>query len=80
MEVLEKARHTMGFKSDDVYGRDKIFEAIVKGVAAIVPGVFESFNVLIRELQCLSLSLSLSGCTADEEALRGPGTVRAAEK
>ena len=38
-------------KSDDVYGRTKIYEAIVKGEAAIEPGVPESFNVLIRELQ-----------------------------
>src|SRR6202035_2292896 len=36
-------------KSDDVYGRAKIYEAIVKGEAAIEPGVPESFNVLIRE-------------------------------
>jgi hypothetical protein len=33
-------------KSDDVYGRTKIYEAIVKGEAAIEPGVPESFNVL----------------------------------
>jgi DNA-directed RNA polymerase subunit beta len=38
-------------KSDDVYGRAKIYEAIVKGEAAAEPGVPESFNVLIRELQ-----------------------------
>ena len=38
-------------KSDDVFGRTKIYEAIVKGEAAIEPGVPESFNVLIRELQ-----------------------------
>ncbi len=35
-------------KSDDVYGRTKIYEAIVKGEAAMEPGVPESFNVLIR--------------------------------
>src|SRR6202035_2141691 len=40
-------------KSDDVYGRTKIYEAIVKGEAAMEPGVPESFNVLIRELQAL---------------------------
>src|SRR3982075_3152017 len=40
-------------KSDDVFGRTKIYEAIVKGEAAIEPGVPESFNVLIRELQSL---------------------------
>jgi len=46
-------------KSDDVYGRTKIYEAIVKGEAAIEPGVPESFNVLIRELQSLCLDIEL---------------------
>jgi DNA-directed RNA polymerase subunit beta len=46
-------------KSDDVYGRAKIYEAIVKGEAAAEPGVPESFNVLIRELQSLCLDLEL---------------------
>ena len=46
-------------KSDDVYGRAKIYEAIVKGEAAIEPGVPESFNVLIRELQSLCLDVEL---------------------
>jgi DNA-directed RNA polymerase subunit beta len=46
-------------KSDDVYGRAKIYEAIVKGEAAMEPGVPESFNVLIRELQSLCLDVEL---------------------
>ena len=46
-------------KSDDVYGRAKIYEAIVKGEAATEPGVPESFNVLIRELQSLCLDVEL---------------------
>jgi DNA-directed RNA polymerase subunit beta len=46
-------------KSDDVYGRTKIYEAIVKGEAAMEPGVPESFNVLIRELQALCLDVEL---------------------
>ncbi|MGO8719963.1 MAG: DNA-directed RNA polymerase subunit beta [Acidobacteriaceae bacterium] len=46
-------------KSDDVYGRTKIYEAIVKGEAAIEPGVPESFNVLVRELQALCLDVEL---------------------
>ncbi|HEV2498827.1 MAG TPA: DNA-directed RNA polymerase subunit beta, partial [Terriglobia bacterium] len=46
-------------KSDDVYGRAKIYEAIVKGEAAIEPGVPESFNVLVRELQSLGLDVEL---------------------
>jgi DNA-directed RNA polymerase subunit beta len=50
-------------KSDDVYGRTKIYEAIVKGEAAIEPGVPESFNVLIRELQSLCLDVELIKAT-----------------
>jgi DNA-directed RNA polymerase subunit beta len=46
-------------KSDDVIGRAKIYEAIVKGEAAAEPGVPESFNVLIRELQALCLDVEL---------------------
>jgi DNA-directed RNA polymerase subunit beta len=46
-------------KSVDVYGRAKIYEAIVKGEAAVEPGVPESFNVLIRELQSLCLDVEL---------------------
>src|SRR6202046_3170160 len=46
-------------KSDDVYGRTKIYEAIVKGEAAIEPGVPESFKVLIKELQSLCLDVEL---------------------
>jgi DNA-directed RNA polymerase subunit beta len=59
-------------KSDDVFGRTKIYEAIVKGEAAIEPGVPESFNVLIRELQslCLDVELVKKAPTAEEvEAL-----------
>ncbi len=46
-------------KSDDVYGRAKIYESIVKGESAMQPGVPESFNVLIRELQSLCLDVEL---------------------
>jgi DNA-directed RNA polymerase subunit beta len=46
-------------KSDDVYGRTKIYESIVKGESAMEPGVPESFNVLIRELQSLCLDVEL---------------------
>ena len=55
-------------KSDDVYGRTKIYEAIVKGEAAIEPGVPESFNVLIRELQSLCLDVELIKMTGTGEA------------
>jgi len=64
-------------KSDDVYGRTKIYEAIVKGEAAIEPGVPESFNVLIRELQSLCLDVEL--IKAKERALPEPQTPLAAD-
>ncbi|MBN1476421.1 DNA-directed RNA polymerase subunit beta [Candidatus Sumerlaeota bacterium] len=46
-------------KSDDVTGRTKIYESIVKGENAKSPGVPESFNVLVKELQGLGLNLEL---------------------
>jgi DNA-directed RNA polymerase subunit beta len=44
-------------KSDDVVGRTKIYEAIVKGEHRLTPGIPESFNVLIKELQGLALDI-----------------------
>ena len=46
-------------KSDDVTGRAKIYESIVKGDASFTAGLPESFNVLIRELQALCLDVEL---------------------
>jgi len=46
-------------KSDDVAGRSKSYEAIVKGGTDFDPGVPESFNVLVRELQSLCLDVEL---------------------
>ena len=64
-------------KSDDVAGRSKIYEAIVKGEADFNPGVPESFNVLVRELQSLCLDVELinkdSVAAVDEN---GDGTGR----
>jgi DNA-directed RNA polymerase subunit beta len=65
-------------KSDDVYGRTKIYEAIVKGEAAIEPGVPESFNVLIRELQSLCLDVELIK-TKERKELPAPETPVAAD-
>ncbi|NQU19356.1 hypothetical protein HQ550_04290, partial [bacterium] len=44
-------------KSDDVSGRTRIYEAIVKGEQRLSPGIPESFNVLIKELQGLGLDI-----------------------
>ncbi len=46
-------------KSDDVQGRSKVYEAIVKGENLPQPGIPESFNVLVKELQALGLSVTL---------------------
>ena len=46
-------------KSDDVEGRSKVYEAIVKGEVPEGPGLPESFNVLVRELQSLCLEVEL---------------------
>ena len=46
-------------KSDDVLGRTRIYESIVKGENALEPGLPESFNVLVKELQALGLDVEL---------------------
>ena len=65
-------------KSDDIHGRVKVYEAIVKGDNIPAPGVPESFKVLLKEMQSLCLNvevLSTDGETiemrdADEEVFR----------
>jgi len=54
-------------KSDDVVGRVKTYEAIVKGEQVIQPGVPESFHVLLKELQGLGLSIELLNKSLAEE-------------
>ena len=46
-------------KSDDVVGRTRVYESIVKGEHALAPSVPESFNVLVKELQGLGLDVRL---------------------
>ncbi len=53
-------------KSDDVNGRSTVYEAIVTGQNLPEPGIPESFNVLVKELQALGLKVTL-GVTADSE-------------
>jgi DNA-directed RNA polymerase subunit beta len=53
-------------KSDDVNGRSRVYEAIVKGQNLPEPGIPESFNVLVKELQALGLKVTL-GTTVDGE-------------
>ena len=54
-------------KSDDVVGRVKTYEAIVKGENVPEPGVPESFKVLIKELQSLGLDVKI--LSGDEEEI-----------
>ena len=51
-------------KSDDVSGRTKIYEAIVRGEDTFEAGIPESFNVLVKELQALSLNVELQQDTS----------------
>jgi len=47
------------YKSDDVIGRHKVYESIVRGTDIPDPGIPESFNVLVKELQSLGLQIDL---------------------
>jgi len=54
-------------KSDDVNGRSRVYEAIVKGQNLPEPGIPESFNVLVKELQALGLKVTLGTTEEGEE-------------
>jgi DNA-directed RNA polymerase subunit beta len=57
-------------KSDDVVGRVKTYEAIVKGENVLEPGVPESFKVLIKELQSLALDVKVLTEQREEVEIR----------
>ncbi len=54
-------------KSDDVVGRTKVYEAIVKGDDTFEAGIPESFNVLVKEMRSLGLNVELSSLTDGDE-------------
>jgi DNA-directed RNA polymerase subunit beta len=54
-------------KSDDVIGRTKVYEAIVKGDDTFEAGIPESFNVLVKEMRSLGLNVELDSVESDEE-------------
>ena len=58
------------YKSDDVVGRVKTYEAIVKGEPIPKPGVPESFRVLVKELQALGLDMKVLNANDEEIELR----------
>ncbi|MBA3511726.1 DNA-directed RNA polymerase subunit beta [Sphingomonas sp.] len=55
-------------KSDDVIGRTKVYEAIVKGDDTFEAGIPESFNVLVKEMRSLGLSVELDTIETDDDA------------
>ncbi|MDU2709417.1 MAG: hypothetical protein E7C38_03330, partial [Finegoldia magna] len=57
--VAHTLQEILTVKSDDVVGRVKTYEAIIKGENIPEPGILESFKVLIKELQSLSLDVKL---------------------
>jgi DNA-directed RNA polymerase subunit beta len=54
-------------KSDDVIGRTKVYEAIVKGDDTFDAGIPESFNVLVKEMRSLGLNVELDSVKTDDE-------------
>jgi DNA-directed RNA polymerase subunit beta len=54
-------------KSDDVIGRTKVYEAIVKGDDTFEAGIPESFNVLVKEMRSLGLNVELSSLASDDD-------------
>jgi DNA-directed RNA polymerase subunit beta len=54
-------------KSDDVIGRTKVYEAIVKGDDTFEAGIPESFNVLVKEMRSLGLNVELSSLTDEDD-------------
>jgi DNA-directed RNA polymerase subunit beta len=59
-------------KSDDVQGRTRIYEAIVKGDNALEAGVPESFNVLVKEMQSLGLDVKVGYSNPVDQAAHSP--------
>ena len=56
-------------KSDDVVGRTKVYEAIVKGDDTFEAGIPESFNVLVKEMRSLGLNVDLQTAEVDEDGV-----------
>jgi len=64
-------------KSDDVVGRTKVYEAIVKGDDTFEAGIPESFNVLVKEMRSLGLNVELTSLNDGEEDEDGFGQIAA---
>ena len=65
-------------KSDDVMGRVRTYEAIIKGESILEPGIPESFKILIKELQSLGLQVSVESGESEPISLEEPEEERMA--
>jgi DNA-directed RNA polymerase subunit beta len=65
-------------KSDDVQGRTRIYESIVKGDNSLEAGIPESFNVLVKEMQSLGLDVKVGYSNPVDQAAAEPGAALAA--
>ena len=54
-----RVQEMLTVKSDDVQGRTKVYESIVKGEHSIDAGMPESFNVLVKEIRSLGIDIEL---------------------
>ncbi|HET7849730.1 MAG TPA: DNA-directed RNA polymerase subunit beta [Pseudolabrys sp.] len=66
-------------KSDDVAGRTKVYEAIVRGDDTFEAGIPESFNVLVKEMRSLGLNVDLHNSKQQKQSQGGEPTAEAAE-
>ena len=64
-------REMLTVKSDDVMGRTKMYESIVRGESGVNPGTPESFNVLVKELKSLALNVSFENSAECMELGKG---------
>ncbi len=66
-------REILTFKSDDVSGREKAYQSIVKGENITEAGTPESFKVLVKELQSIGLDINIKATTEDSEMITNGG-------
>ena len=64
-EIAIRISSILTVKSDDVAGRTKVYEAIVRGDDTFEAGIPESFNVLVKEIRSLGLNVELTSDSKD---------------
>ncbi len=65
--AVHTLQEMLTIKSDDVIGRSKTYESIIKGESIKKPNLPESFNVLVKELKSLALDVDLIGAKKEEK-------------